>query len=329
MSVEVLVSGDGGFEGPRQLRDARPVLRGGQGVAWVRVVEPTEEELTGVARELGLRGPAAEHALAHGRVGLERHGGCASLWLAPALYVDGTESVEFGELRVYVEEGFAVTVSRGEGPDLEEVRRELEAEPDLLRSGGALSVLFAVLRQVVRDYGLVVEGLGNDVAQVEAEVLGGDGEATKRIYRLSREVVAFHRAVGPLDDAAERLVVYGMDPEFRGRLRVVRDRALRLEQKAGGYVSALQNLLSVNLTLVAVRQNDQTRAISAWAAILVVPTVVGSIYGMNFRAVALVMAWVLVKLVFGIAGALFHLLLVAAVVVLVYNFTRPGARPRQ
>ncbi|MGV9270291.1 CorA family divalent cation transporter, partial [Kitasatospora sp. NPDC003701] len=60
----------------------------------------------------------------------------------------------------------------------------------------------------------------------------------------------------------------------------------------------LQNILTVNATLVAQRQNeemkqlaeaghmqnDEIKKISAWAAILFAPTLIGTVYGMNFEA---------------------------------------------
>ena len=106
-----------------------------------------------------------------------------------------------------------------------------------------------------------------------------------RIYELFREVVQFHQATQPLAGALGRLTegeTSAIDPEVRRYLRDVPDRVLRVTEWAQGFRELLTNILSVNLTLVSVNQNDQTKKISAWAAIVVVPTLIAGIYGMNF-----------------------------------------------
>ncbi len=72
------------------------------------------------------------------------------------------------------------------------------------------------------------------------------------------------------------------DAETRGRLRDLRDRALRVTERVEGFRELLQNILTVNYTMVGIQQSDQTKKISAWAAIVIVPTLIAGIYGMNF-----------------------------------------------
>jgi magnesium transporter len=169
---------------------------------------------------------------------------------------------------------------------LEEVRRQLEGEPELLRQGPQ-PILHEIMDQIVDDYEPVLEDLGTDtdIEEVEGEVFGGNARASQRIYALSRELVQFQRAISPLARALERVAEsdeYDIDSEVRSYLRDLHDRVLRVKEPTEGYRDMLSDILVVNLTLISVRQNDQTKKISAWAAILIVPTLIAGIYGMNF-----------------------------------------------
>jgi magnesium transporter len=111
---------------------------------------------------------------------------------------------------------------------------------------------------------------------------------TNRLYELSREVVRFQRVTEHLEAVLEALADPGLQEpasnlELAKPLGGARGRARWINSRVSEFVGRLQNLLSANLTLVSVQQNEQTRRISAWAGIIAVPTVIASIYGMNFR----------------------------------------------
>ena len=260
------------------------------GFAWIGLYRPTDAELDAVASEFGLHPLAVEDARkGHQRAKLERYGDTLFVVLRPARYLDDVERVEFGELHVFVGPGFAITIRHAESPNLAKVRHRLEASPELLAKGTE-AVLYAVLDEVVDEYSPVDAGLENDIDEIEDEVFSGVPTVSRRIYQLSREVIAFQRASKPLAPMLERLMAEpGVDDEERSYLRDVQDHALRVQEQADGFRQLLQNILSVNLTLetkslseVSNAQNEEVKKISAWAAILFAPTLVGTIYGMNF-----------------------------------------------
>ena len=117
--------------------------------------------------------------------------------LRAARYVDKTETVEFCEVHVFAGPHFVVTVRHGEAPDIAAVRRALEARPDLLRRG-PVAILHAIMDRVLDDYAPVVAGVENDIDEIEDEVFNGSAGAERRVYELSREVIAFQRATKPL-----------------------------------------------------------------------------------------------------------------------------------
>jgi magnesium transporter len=286
---------------PYSLRETYEACRQRRGLAWIGLYRPTEEEFSSVAKEFGLHELAVEDAIeAHQRPKLERYGDTLFVVLRAARYIDESETVEFGEIHVFVGTDFVVTVRHGEAPHVREVRRQMEGQPDLLRRGPA-AILYAIMDRVVDDYEPVVEGLQNDIDEIETEVFSANAGVSRRIYELSREVIEFQRAVQPLPGMLSALIAdfedYGVDPELQRYLRDVQDHAIRVTDQVAGFRELLQNILSVNLAIVglqqneevkalseaAIEQNDQVKRISAWAAILFAPTLVGTVYGMNFR----------------------------------------------
>lgn len=255
------------------------------GMAWVGLLDPTREELDGVAEEFGLpRTVVGELSAAHRRPRAARYGGFTFVALLTARYLDEPERVEFGEIQILVGPDFVISVYHGGPSEPGRVRRELERHPAAIARGPE-AVLHAILDRVIGDYAPVVEGLEDDIAEIETEVFGGSPSVSRRIYELSREVIRFERATGPLAGVLEHLSEDAPedDEAARGRLRELRGRLLRVTEQTEGLRSLLSSILNVNLTLVSVQQADQTKKISAWAAILVVPTVITGVYGMNFR----------------------------------------------
>src|ERR671916_265052 len=282
----IYVDGRRAAQQPSSLQETYEALRQlDDGVAWIDLYEPTKEEFESVAQELELSPRVIEGARKpQQRPKLVRYGDSLFVVLKTARYLDEPEKVEFSEVHVLVGKDFIVTVRYEEIPALEEVRRRLEGEPESLRQGPQ-PILHEIIDQIVDDYEPVLEGLGTDIQEVEGEVFGGNAGASQRIYELSRELVQFQGAISPLARALERIAErdeHAIDPEPRSYLRDLHDRVLRVKEPTEGFRDMLSDILVVNLTLISVRQNDQTKKISAWAAILIVPTLIAGIYGMNF-----------------------------------------------
>jgi magnesium transporter len=282
----IYVDGRRAAKQPSSLQETYEELRQlDNGVAWIDLYKPTQEEFESVAQELELSPRVIEGAIKpQQRPKLVRYGDSLFVVLKTARYLDEPEKVEFSEVHVLVGKDFIVTVRYEEIPALEEVRRRLEGEPESLRQGPQ-PILREIMDQIVDDYEPVLEDLGTDIQEVEDEVFGGNADVSQRIYELSRELVQFQRATSPLARSLERGAErneHDIDPELRSYLRELHDRVLRVEEPTEGFRDMLSDILVVNLTLIGVRQNDQTKKISAWAAILIVPTLITGIYGMNF-----------------------------------------------
>ena len=282
------------------LQETYEACRERHGLAWIGLYEPAEEEFSSVAEEFGLHPLAVEDAInAHQRPKIERYGETLFTVLKPARYIDESETVEFGEIHAFVGTDFVVTVRHGKASTLDRVRRRLESMPELLCRGSE-AILYAIMDRVVDDYAPVVAGLEHDIDEIETEVFSGNTGVSKRIYELSREAIQFRRCTAPLVGILSNLIeddASHIDTEVRRYLRDVQDHVERVNEQVTALRELLQNILSVNLTLVGLSQNEEinkltqasmeqseeVKRISAWAAILFAPTLVGTVYGMNFN----------------------------------------------
>ena len=271
-----------------ELDDAYDACRSdGSAWVWIGLYEPGADEFDSVAREFELHELAVEDAIhAHQRPKLEVYGDTLFIVLKTARYIQETEKVEFGEILLFVGRGFIVSVRHGVASDLHPVRLKVEKRPDLLRCGPG-AVLHAILDRVVDDYAPVCAGVEDDVEELEQEIFSpARTNPTQRIYELKSEVLDLHRATSPLIGPLQRLAVGEFDlihHDLREYFRDVYDHAVRSDELVENFRELLNGILEANLAQVSVRQNDDMRKITAWAAIAAIPTVVGAIYGMNFR----------------------------------------------
>ncbi|HZF92138.1 magnesium and cobalt transport protein CorA [Streptomyces sp.] len=269
------------------------VRKHGRGFVWLGLHEPTVQEFAGIAELFDLHPLAVEDAIeAHQRPKVERYGETLFAVFKTVCYVDHevltatSEVVDTGEIMVFVGEDFAITVRHGRHGSLGPLREDLESRPDQLVKGPS-AVLHAIADNVVDDYLGVIDAVHADIEQVETDVFAEDGARADpgRIYQLKRELLELKRAVVPLgrpllDLAARPIRV--VDPEIQAYFRDVSDHQLRAAEQIAAFDELLNSILQAHLAQVTVAQNEDMRKITAWAAIVAVPTMVCGMYGMNF-----------------------------------------------
>src|SRR5436309_644173 len=253
---------------------------------WIGLHEPQEGDLEELQTLFGLHELAVEDAhAAHQRPKIEDYDQDVFIVLRTAHYHEDREEVHFGEIHIFAGRGYIITVRHGVGSELGSARQRLEARPDLLKLGAA-SAVWAVVDKVVDDYIPVADAIDDDIEEVEKEVFDDDVPApTARIYNLKREVIEFHRAVGPLLTplgALEQGAYERVHEDLRDFFRDVADHARRVDEQVNSQRELLTSVLEANLALVSVNQNEVVKKISAIAGVIAVPTFIASVYGMNF-----------------------------------------------
>ncbi|MDX6353882.1 MAG: magnesium transporter [Streptomyces sp.] len=291
MIVDCAIYQDGRRTGtPDDISDALERARAAENsFLWVGMYEPTAEEFDLLATEFGLHPLAVEDAvMAHQRPKMETYRDALFTVLKPLTYDDEQARISSSELMVFLGEAFVVTVRHGDTRIAATVRGALEKDQKTLRSG-PVAVLHAICDSVVDDYLDIALDLQVDLEELEEQVFAPSGGDSTRvagvIYSFKRQVLEFRRATGPLTAPMARLAS-GTTP-FAGRnmrpfFRDVADHLSRANEAGDGLDRLLSDILAAHLTQVGVRQNDDMRKISAWAAMAAVPTMIAGIYGMNF-----------------------------------------------
>ncbi|GAA4097863.1 magnesium/cobalt transporter CorA [Nocardioides kongjuensis] len=254
---------------------------------WVGLYEPSHIELGEIAKAFDLHPLAVEDAVvAHQRPKLERYENNLFLVLKTLWYVDEDDAVETGEINVFIGDDFVITVRHGRGSALSDARHDLEKKQTVLDHGPS-AVIYAVCDAVVDGYTAVVAELQTDVDEVEASVFSDkrtqDGD---RIYVLKRELSEVRRAVLPLREPMRRFATGTVDlveAEAAPFFRDVSDHLAQAAEEIDTLDSLLSSAFDAHVSRIAMQQNDDMRKISAGAALVVVPTLIAGVYGMNFR----------------------------------------------
>jgi len=254
--------------------------------AWIALSDPTRAEVDLVAETFHLEPLLLEDATSRQqRAKIEIGENTLFVLLKVLEWVDDTSDVETGQVACFVGPGYAITMRMGRSEDTEIVAARLAAHPELAATG-PLSVFWAISDVVARQYLEVGEAIQSDIEEIEQQVFSDQpSQAANRIYRLNRENIEMRRAVQPLLPDSQRLARESsslVPPPLHPYLRDVGDNILRAGDMVDGFDSTLMTMLMASTARQDLLQNMDMRKISAWAAIIAVPTAIAGIYGMNF-----------------------------------------------
>ena len=255
---------------------------------WIGLYEPDQPLLRKVQEQFGLHDLAIEDAInAHQRPKLELYEDSVFVVLRTAQRVPATGRLEFGETHVFLGRNYIVTVRHGSLRSHVSVRARCEATPHLLSQGPGY-VLYSLMDFIVDQYLPIVQEIEEEVQTLEAIVLDDPtaSDATARIYLLKRDLVSLRRAVSPLADVCNRLLRFDIPhipADTRPYFRDVYDHIIRLNESIDAQRELLTSALEAHLSLMTVAQNEHMKRITAWAAMIAVPTMIAGVYGMNFK----------------------------------------------
>ena len=253
---------------------------------WLGLHEPDETLLWKIQQEFGLHELAIEDAQhAHQRPKIEVYDDVLFIVLHTAQFVGG--KVEFGETHIFLGKRFLITVRHGASLSYAGARGRCEQTPELLALGPSFG-LYAVIDAIVDNYFPIVESFQSSLRELEDKIFRDDfdRETTKSLYRLKRELVNFRLAAAPLQDILNQLVRFHqglIQDDVRVYYRDVFDHAIRMSETINTLGEMLTAALQLNLSLVSLGQNDIVKRLAGWAGLLTLPTLIASVYGMNFE----------------------------------------------
>jgi magnesium transporter len=253
---------------------------------WVALKDPAPEELEEMRAEFGLHGLAVEDARhGHQRPKIEEYGDS----LFAVLHVPELrgEEVEVGEVDVFVGPNYILSVRQRTVHGFVEVRDRAEREPHLLKMGSGF-VFYTLMDNIVDRYFPVVDALEVELEEIEERIFSDESprKNIEALYTLKHKGMVMRHAVEPLIEAVHKLyggrvpqVCSGTQDYFRD----VYDHLLRVSQQLDGLRDMVITAMSVNLSMITLREGEVTKRLAAYAALVAVPTMIAGIYGMNFE----------------------------------------------
>jgi magnesium transporter len=253
---------------------------------WVALRDPTPEELEEMAKEFHLHELAVEDARhGHQRPKIEEYGN--SLFAVLHVVELHGDEIHVGEIDMFVGPNYILTVRQRTELGFQAVRDRAESEPELLRHGSGF-VLYALMDNIVDRYFPVVDALEVELEKIEERIFAeGSLKANIRdLYSLKHKGMMVRHAVEPLIEAVHKLyggrvpqVCTGTQEYFRD----VYDHLLRVSQQLDGLRDMVITAMQVNLSMISLSENEVTKRLAAYAALVAVPTMIAGVYGMNFK----------------------------------------------
>lgn len=267
------------------LTDVRSHLKNPDYFVWVAVKDPEPQELALLKEEFDLHELAVEDAQnGHQRPKIDEYG--SSLFIVMHLIEPSGTELNTGQLSIFVGPQYIVSVRRGIQGGFADVRRRCEQEPELLKHGSAY-VLYALMDTVVDRYFPVMDSLAAEIEGIEERIFGGQTtrQQIEALYSLKRKLMTVDHATQPLLEVTGKLhggrvppICSGLQDYFRD----VFDHVMRLKQLSDNLRDMATTAMSVNLSLLTLQDNEVTKRLAAYAALVALPTLIAGVYGMNF-----------------------------------------------
>ena len=268
---------------PREIHDhlSRPDC-----FVWVALRDATDAELAEMQEEFDLHPLAVEDAHhGHQRPKIDEYGD--SLFAVIHTVEPDGDDLRVGEMDVFVGRNYVLSVRSHSERGFADVRARCEREPELLRHGSGY-VLYALVDAAVDRYFPLIDALEVELEQIEERIFAGGAARAhiEALYGIKQKLVTLKHAVAPMLEAASKLhggrvpqVCAGLGEYFRD----VYDNLSRLNQSIDSIRDMVTTAMSVHLSLSTMQENETTKRLAAYAALVAVPTMIAGLYGMNFE----------------------------------------------
>jgi magnesium transporter len=286
MIVNCAAYQDGRKLGDIRVEEISDYLKRPECFVWVALKDPSNEELEVMRQEFDLHPLAVEDAShGHQRPKIDEYGD-SLFTVLQIIELRGAE-MDLAELSIFVGPNYVLSVRKGTEHGFTAVRERTEREPELLRNGSGF-VFYALMDNVVDRYFPVVDALEVELEKLEERIFAGTSprQNIQDLYDLKHKLMVLRHAVEPLIEATHRLyggrvpqVCQGTQPYFRD----IYDHLLRVSQALDGLRDMVVTAMSVNLSMITLAENEVTKRLASYAALIAIPTLIAGIEGMNFK----------------------------------------------
>ena len=271
---------------PAQISDC---LAEADAVVWMDVTEPTQTEFDLIAEEFSLNPLAVEDAASAGqRPKLDHYDDHVFISLYDVALDRTTGELNSVELSVFASPRYLITVRKNPRFDMNDVVQRWDETGHLAKHGVGF-LLWGLLDVVVDGHFETVQHLDDEIEALE-DLLFDDRprapEVQRRSFELRKSLVMLRRVVLPTREVLNALMrreLDVVDAELMPYYQDVYDHVLRATDWTDSLRDLVSTILETNLTIQGNRMNEIMKAVTSWAAIAAVPTVITGYYGMNVR----------------------------------------------
>ncbi len=254
---------------------------------WIELRSPDSQTITRLGDELGLHALALEDAIStHQRPKLEEYEG--HVFIAARTAQLWESRMELGETHLFVGSNFVAAIRHDSGSGYQRVVERLQRRPNGIKPTTPYA-LYLVLDLIVDQFRPVIEGMQDRFQSLEGQLMSGNRpgrDFLSRLYELKRDLTALRDATEPMQDITQNLI--RVHPELSTRelkayYRDIHDHAVRVSAAIDHLRDSTSDAMQFHLATLSVKQNESVQKLAGWGALLALPTVVFSLYGMNFE----------------------------------------------
>lgn len=254
---------------------------------WIDLKSPDSQTITRLGGELGLHALALEDAIStHQRPKLEEYE--AHVFIATRTAQLWESKLEFGETHLFVGGNFVVAIRHDNGSDYRRVSERLQYRPNGIVAATPYA-LYLVLDLIVDQFGPVIAEMQDRFQVLESRLISGERPGRgmlERLYEMKRKLTIVRDAAEPLQEITLNLLRVHPElstPELKPYYRDVHDHAVRVSAAIDRLRISATDAMQFHLATLSLKQNESVQKLAGWGALLALPTVVFSLYGMNFE----------------------------------------------
>ncbi|WP_324779194.1 magnesium and cobalt transport protein CorA [Thiobacillus sedimenti] len=253
---------------------------------WIELKSPDSQTITRLGEELGLHALALEDAIStHQRPKLEDYDG--HVFIATRTAQLWESRMELGETHLFVGGNFVVAIRHDSGGGYQRVTERLQRPPNGIRAATPYA-LYLVLDLIVDQFRPVIEGMQDHFHALESQLMAGarpGRDMLEQLYEMKRDLTALRDATEPMQEITQNLIRLHPElstKELRAYYRDIHDHAVRVSAAIDRLRASTSDAMQFHLASLSVGQNESVQKLAGWGALLALPTVVFSLYGMNF-----------------------------------------------
>lgn len=253
---------------------------------WIELNTPDTAIITRLGHELGLHALALEDAIStRQRPKLEEYDG--HVFVATRTAQIWEQRMQLGETHLFVGRNYVAAIRHDHGSDYQRVVERMQRRPNGIQITTPY-VLYLVLDLIVDLFRPVIDAMQARFHALEAQLMSGERasrDILEHLYEMKRDLTALRDATDPMQEITLDLIRLHPElvtRELKAYYRDIHDHTIRVASAIDHLRISTSDAMQFHLASLSLKQNESVQKLAGWGALMAIPTVVFSLYGMNF-----------------------------------------------